>query len=646
MYPIILLFSSSGELIFSSPSASTSLKVEHIDDLLFLNSEKQKVLLEEVRIKLQLLQRIDIDVVLGAVTFAGQVTLLSSAEGEALLVTLKSIMAEDERDSPENVKKVMACAQIASWEWNVKTGALHVNDRWAGILGYSLESILPVNYTFWLNSVAEEYRNDFQLAMQRHLDGKDDYFEFEYPIESPAKKNIWVRDFGRVVSYDSDNQPLWVYGARIDISRGKTALLELERVQNQLDHIMELSPLIIYRMNADEDESLELVTNGISNLLGYDGNSILNVPHWWRSHIHPDDIAEYERCRYLTKRRRYHPIMDCEYRFINAAGEEIWLIDRIRYVESTQRDPYFVGAVIDVSEFISLNQHLKTLSILPPGLIYQFEIHDDGSMSFPYVSLEFENIFGVSPDEAAKDANLVFAAVFPEDMPQILKLTDIVNFEKKQTGEFRIKRHGMIRWYYFQATPMKVDEDGVYLSSGQIIDITERKNLELQLERESTIDPLTGAYNRRYLMNHLQNLKKADDVSHTFPLTSLVVDFDHFKVINDTYGHGGGDAVLIELVNRMKRYLGDKYVLARIGGEEFVVLLPLVNEQQANDIAERIRVMCEEKSVAYNEHSIDVTVTIGVARANVIEELASLLTLADRALYKGKQQGRNQVVFA
>ena len=178
-------------------------------------------------------------------------------------------------------------------------------------------------------------------------------------------------------------------------------------------------------------------------------------------------------------------------------------------------------------------------------------------------------------------------------------------------------------------------------------DITDRKKMEEDLRRLATTDPLTGVNNRRrYTEISERELTRCKRYRH--PLCVLMLDADHFKNINDTYGHEVGDRVLKALADACTGELRDVDVLGRFGGEEFTVTLPETPLETALEAAERLRVKLAETTVKLEDgQDISFTVSIGASCLNGQEEgLADLLNRADAALYNAKEQGRNKVVSA
>jgi len=162
-------------------------------------------------------------------------------------------------------------------------------------------------------------------------------------------------------------------------------------------------------------------------------------------------------------------------------------------------------------------------------------------------------------------------------------------------------------------------------------------------ERASLTDPLTGVANRRDFLQTgerlLMRTRTADQ-----PATLLMFDLDCFKSINDKFGHGTGDEILVTFCRLATNHLRANDLFGRIGGEEFACLLPNTRLQEAFGLAERIRAAVESASYHAGENAVRVTVSVGVASSNdTTSDLAGLLKEADEALYRAKEAGRNRV---
>jgi diguanylate cyclase (GGDEF)-like protein len=171
------------------------------------------------------------------------------------------------------------------------------------------------------------------------------------------------------------------------------------------------------------------------------------------------------------------------------------------------------------------------------------------------------------------------------------------------------------------------------------------ERLAHQLYDSSMRDALTNTFNRRYFVQRLST-EVAFAVRHATPLSVAVLDLDHFKRVNDTYGHPAGDRLLQSVARTVARSLRSEDVLARVGGEELAVLLRGTGMRDAVLVAERIRLAVAATSILVEGEEVRATVSIGLASTTELERGGShdaLVTLADERLYEAKSAGRNTV---
>jgi diguanylate cyclase (GGDEF)-like protein/PAS domain S-box-containing protein len=182
--------------------------------------------------------------------------------------------------------------------------------------------------------------------------------------------------------------------------------------------------------------------------------------------------------------------------------------------------------------------------------------------------------------------------------------------------------------------------------SQQYSDEQKLKTMNDLLYMQSITDPLTQLYNRRFLQEDGTRLFKcyAQDEQQFFSV--LVFDIDHFKQINDTFGHDIGDKVLIMLANTIKAELRSDEIFARTGGEEFAVLLPRIDSTAATRIAQRIQQAIRSAKITEAGQDISCTISIGIAQTEqALSDFSSLLTSADKKLYLAKGNGRDRIEY-
>lgn len=199
----------------------------------------------------------------------------------------------------------------------------------------------------------------------------------------------------------------------------------------------------------------------------------------------------------------------------------------------------------------------------------------------------------------------------------------------------RVETHLALRW-----TKQKLEKTVGELQKV----ISEKERLVKELEIMAHTDGLTGINNRSRFFSvaeHEFNGSKR----YEKPLSVIMIDIDHFKKLNDTYGHAAGDFVLRKTAEVIRENLRKADIPARYGGEEFIIMLPMSPLKQAFHVAERIRESIDAKPFEYNCQILNITISLGVSEKTANDkDIAQLIERADKALYEAKNTGRNRVV--
>ncbi len=234
--------------------------------------------------------------------------------------------------------------------------------------------------------------------------------------------------------------------------------------------------------------------------------------------------------------------------------------------------------------------------------------------------------------------------VTPEDRQKVVQA--IIDGGGKAIRVDAGLRHvnGSVVWISTNAI-VRLDADGKPQSiEGVARDITERKRMEDQLTALTRIDGLTGAFSRRYFLDRseevLEMMKR-----YQRPASMMMMDLDHFKKINDNYGHHVGDLALVAFTDACRREIRDSDVLGRLGGEEFGLMLPETPLRNAQVLAERIRTATAAILIPFGDINIRFTVSIGLVEIRPEDvSMDSIMHRADMAMYRAKERGRDQVV--
>lgn len=383
----------------------------------------------------------------------------------------------------------------------------------------------------------------------------------------------------------------------------------------------------------------------------------------WAPMAHPDDVAAIRE--QLATLSPANPIVEIENRVYNGNDELRWcrFINRAFFdaqgnlseIQSVGRD---ITNQREAQEALrqSHEQFNRLVQRLPVG-VFKILLRQSGDYRFIYASEKHASLLGTTTQAILANPEAAFGNVHPDDRPSL----DAANWDAAHTGkpflwEGRSIVNGAVRWFRIESNPT-VLPNGDSVWDGIIADVTERKLLDEQFKHFAFHDALTGLPNRRLLHDRIcQSLAAANRDGKLGAL--LYLDLDNFKPLNDHHGHEAGDLLLNEVARRLSGCVRAVDTVARVGGDEFVVLLGgLVGDRaQATDeamkVAEKIRLAVAEPytlAVRYQSGALaDIThhcsASIGVAvypdEDNNCDEI---LKLADTAMYLAKTEGRNRI---
>lgn len=217
--------------------------------------------------------------------------------------------------------------------------------------------------------------------------------------------------------------------------------------------------------------------------------------------------------------------------------------------------------------------------------------------------------------------------------------TTILSGEVYRNTLINRKKNGDLYYEKTTVTPLKDDNQEIvgFISSGK--DVTQETMLHQEVERIATIDSLTGIYNR-HKFEELFTLESERSRRFSYPLSMIMIDIDHFKSVNDTYGHNVGDEVLKQLADIVQENIRKIDIFARWGGEEFLILSPNTNLENIRTLAEKLRIAVEKASFPTIGH---VTISLGISTFGKGDSFSGLFKRVDHSLYYAKEHGRNRV---
>jgi diguanylate cyclase (GGDEF)-like protein/PAS domain S-box-containing protein len=451
----------------------------------------------------------------------------------------------------------------------------------------------------------------------------------------------------------------WFSVADLGVDGGSLDPVQLERafrnLQARYRGLIDNLPAVIYLQRLIDGTMIE-VSPGIRQLLGVEPEEWRDDPEGRLAPIHLDDLE-----RVVADRRRCLDAGEpckLQYRAARADGQALWISEETTIITDESGTPiYWLGLMLDVSEYVETRQQLEeaeqkygALVEQIPAIVY-IDVADE-SMSTSYVSPQIHGLLGITPQEYEADPDMWFKHLHPDDRDRALA----AYLEGRSSGEpftfeYRlIARDGRVVWFSDSAIAV-TDADGVPLFvHGVMLDITDRKRAEEQVEFLAYHDKLTGLPNRA-MFDELVELAVARARRQGDGVAVLHLDLDNFKLVNDSLGHESGDALILELAERLKEATQEADLIARPGGDEFFLLLSDIERTPpiaggaaaelvlAESVTTRVQQALQVPFVlAGNE--VYATASIGVSLFPHDEDDASTLVQnAEAAMFQSKKAG-------
>jgi diguanylate cyclase (GGDEF)-like protein/PAS domain S-box-containing protein len=321
------------------------------------------------------------------------------------------------------------------------------------------------------------------------------------------------------------------------------------------------------------------------------------------------------------------PIRDEEGAVIGLGGVSLDVTDRER-------------AVRELAAARELFERMFTSALV--GMLVS-RANDEGDTEVIQCNPAFARMLGRDPGELLGAG---FAGiVHPDDLPERRRLIDAVLAGRPASGEVRFKHRDGHHIHALAAASLTHGADGELLILLQAVDISERKMLEARLQHLADHDALTGLYSRRRFEEELVR-EVSRSRRHKRVGALLVLDLDGFKQVNDRFGHSTGDEVLVRVSDALRRSLRESDVLARMGGDEFAVILPDADIATSRTVAAKLAdVVRAHGLVASGERRAEVTASVGITamRGGRALDAAQLLIEADMAMYQAKSAGKGGI---
>ena len=525
------------------------------------------------------------------------------------------------------------------WDWDLAGGRIWFSPRYLASLGYAAIS----SQTQWREQLHADDRNKADSALQRHLRGELAEFASAHRVRAADGGYRWVAMRGRVFARAADGSPARMLGTQHDIHHHMLAQLALRNSEARFRQLFEDAPIGM-SLTSTQWQWLD-VNHAFCQLLGYDKDELLRLQPG--ALTHPDDIAGDHRViaqlvggshrsarRFKRYRHRNGELIDAQ-------------LDTTLIRDEHGHPQYFVTLVQDMRERRRHEEALKaekalaqvTLAAISDGVLRsdhlgRISFCNEAAAAMLGYAGEADSLLGqpfatvVRLHREHGSAALVDPSLAPagESLPFLPPLL----YLRARRGELRP----------IEITRNSLRDHGNELGCVFVLhDLSRIRRLSEQLIHQASHDLLTDLPNRREfqaeLAHRLSTARLADE-QHAL----LYLDLDQFKLINEIAGHVAGDRMIYEIALQLRRALPATAMLARMGGDEFAILLPYADAAAARELADNLTQLIGDYRFEHDARVYTVGVSIGISMIDAgVRDAHAVLAQADSACYIAKRQG-------
>lgn len=460
----------------------------------------------------------------------------------------------------------------ATWIWDVETGDTIFDNQWANFLGRKLKDLEPTTLKTWEMLTHPDDLARANKDIDEVLNKEKEYYVTTYRMLHQDGHYVWINDRGKVISWTPEGKPKIMVGIHIDVTEQKELESKLAQRDKHFKHLVENSYDIIYAI--DLKGRFTYLSPAWERLLGYNVDSVLN--EHFEPFTHPDDIDRLYKLFNNIQATRTRLAID-EYRLKTRDGEYRWFNTNASVIlDENNQVIGFSGTARDVTKRKQLELQLsherdlfkKTLLSVGDAII---STHSDGVIMI--CNPNALNIIGLNEQEIQqkhiKDVLKIYYEDYTGQAKSIEELIQIKepSFIQQATLMTHFGRQIIIELSISPIQDQKENIDGYVII---FRDISEKIRKQKEIEFLSYHDYLTGLYNRRYMDQAILDLDK----DRYLPLGVFMVDVNGLKEMNDHYGHQAGDEMLKKVSRVLETTVSNKDILGRIGGDEFLILVP------------------------------------------------------------------------
>ena len=539
---------------------------------------------------------------------------------------------ESDRDriSAVHSETIVRALNPGIWEWYVQTGELRLNDRWAEIIGYTLDELRPISIKTWETYSHPDDLNRSGELLSVHFEKHTDFYEMEARMRHKNGSWIWVLDRGKVIEWDDQGRPVLMVGSHIDITDHKR--MEEIRTEEQYVNLIEKAPFPVLLVDLTTRRTITANLRARSQF-GIDEST---SPFTEDFYVNRED-----RKIFHETLQKEGSIFDFEVQLYDLKHNKIWALisaSLITYKSS-------LAMLISINDITARKtveltlakerDHLKLITTMMGDVIW---VYNSSTDRYVYVSPSVEQLRGYTAEEMMNQS--IKDVITPDSLTVLLadRNERIKQFMADPDKSFvfyheveQICKDGTTVWVEMSSR-YRLTEYGQLEVVGSSRNIDERKRNEARIEYLNEHDSVTGFKNRasfrkfEITQNHLKE---------TRPISLLFIDIDHFGVINDKLGHRLGDLVIEFIGHGIEKRIEHRGLLYHFDGDEFVIVLFTVDQVEVERLCSQINRYIAEPFKLENQ-MVSISASIGYDVGKSGQMMDSLLVNASTALFVAK----------
>lgn len=569
-------------------------------------------------------------------TLIGDLTLILTILILKTQIQKRQELEDDLRKNQERLEIALSGTGDGIWEWTINNNSVYLSPNFAEKIQFKAQ-----NANELIENPELFNKEDFPVlaaAYEQYLRGEKDALEAEVRMGKNKGEWNWTLIRGKITEYDENNLPVRMIGTLTNIQQLKKIEQDLKTSESNLRQLTENMQEIFW-LRDRETHKLIYITPRAEIETTANTDIVYSNPYYFFRYIHPDDRERVRSQQYLLYEAGT-PFKE-EYRFQHRDGSTHWIITRQYPVYNSQGEFYRVAGISqDITDRkkaeIALQKSEKRFrDMINHQSVAVGVIDQEGNFLFnnPAISSIL-----ATPGQTLLGSNLLnFVCpkqrdLFPEKLKNLQSAEEIA-------FEFEIKRmDGQRRILAATITPQLDETNSLHTNVLVLRDITEQKQQEEELLYLSSHDSLTGLYNRAFFDKEMARLEDAN----CYPIGLIMIDLDRLKETNDRFGHSKGDQFLSNVATILKNSFRAEDILARIGGDEFVAIMPNATEELLKKVIQRIY----ENIQTANANPIDgqplLYISAGSALCESRGSLKEALHFADLRMYVEKLQKKSR----